>query len=741
MKKIFKALFFFIALLTAVPVIAQSDFEVTKARAEAGDAQSQYDLGEMYASGDGVIQNYQEAASWFTLASEQGLANAQYNLGFVYASGRGVAKNDQEAASWYRLAAEQGLANAQYNLGVMYGSGEGVAKNDQEAVRWYRLAAEQGLALAQYNLGVMHGSGEGVAKNDQEAVRWYRLAADQGNAFAQHNLGFMYEYGTGVAQSNQEAVRWYRLAAEQGLANAQYNLGVMYANGDGVAGNDQEAVRWLRLAADQGLADAQTNLGVMYANGLGVAENDQEAVRWYRLAAEQEFALAQYNLGVMYANGEGVTVNDQEALRWLRLAADQGLADAQNNLGYMYDNGEGVAENDQEAIKWYRLAAEQGWATAQFNLGIMYEIGEGVVENDQEAVKWFRFAAEQGNSKAQERLQALNAEEGSNNGSERTGSKSEEFSLIQTIMSLSIWQIIIFVIFALAALGHALNYWDKKAVDKKNEERFLLEKRISKAKKELSMSQKAEIAVSALTRYEYATVSKIIPVLEKEEEIQNLLREFNNKLIPVYESLMEENGLERELIGEDIWNEILNECLEFGNRLIKKHDFNGTTTFDRTSENPDHLSKISSINESEIRSPQIVHKSEAAMVFGEKKEKISKSAKKTRRWGIFTVSLMMVINHFADMMIAESSIVSPYAAFWIYASYLALKDDMKTLSDWLKFLIAINAIALAAILLFNFDTTYLGMSKEEMLWGIGLALIIQTLVYMRAKHLLGRSLV
>ncbi len=38
MKTIIKALFMLIALSIAVPVFAQSDFEATKARAEAGDA-------------------------------------------------------------------------------------------------------------------------------------------------------------------------------------------------------------------------------------------------------------------------------------------------------------------------------------------------------------------------------------------------------------------------------------------------------------------------------------------------------------------------------------------------------------------------------------------------------------------------------------------------------------------------------------------------------------------------------
>ena len=54
---------------------------------------------------------------WKPLA-EQGVAFAQYNLGVMYANGQGVPQNYKTAVKWYRLAAEQGDADAQIKLGV-----------------------------------------------------------------------------------------------------------------------------------------------------------------------------------------------------------------------------------------------------------------------------------------------------------------------------------------------------------------------------------------------------------------------------------------------------------------------------------------------------------------------------------------------------------------------------------------------------------------------------------------------
>ena len=73
--------------------------------------------------------------------AEHGSADAQYNLGVIYFTGQGVPRDDTEAAKWFRLAADQGDATAQYNLGALYFSGSGVPQNYGEAAKLYDLAA------------------------------------------------------------------------------------------------------------------------------------------------------------------------------------------------------------------------------------------------------------------------------------------------------------------------------------------------------------------------------------------------------------------------------------------------------------------------------------------------------------------------------------------------------------------------------------------------------------------------
>ena len=73
-------------------------------------------------------------------AAEQGETKAQYNLGLMYANGQGGTQDDTEAVRWYRKAAKQGEAKAQTVLGFMYDNGRGVTQDYTEAARWYRKA-------------------------------------------------------------------------------------------------------------------------------------------------------------------------------------------------------------------------------------------------------------------------------------------------------------------------------------------------------------------------------------------------------------------------------------------------------------------------------------------------------------------------------------------------------------------------------------------------------------------------
>jgi uncharacterized protein len=213
-----KKLNFYISQMTK---LHSTDLTDTSSAAKQGDAEAQNNLGLMYVKGNGVPQDYAEAAKWFRKAAEQGFAPAQYNLGIAYQVGKGVPRDYAETIKWYLKAAEQGHADAQNNLGLIYQNGEGVMQDYAKTIKWWLKAAEQGHAYAQYNLGLIYSSG---LRDNTEAARWFLKAAEQGIADAQFNFGLILEEGRGVKQDLDSAALWYGEAAQQGHAESQLRL-------------------------------------------------------------------------------------------------------------------------------------------------------------------------------------------------------------------------------------------------------------------------------------------------------------------------------------------------------------------------------------------------------------------------------------------------------------------------------------------------------------------------------------
>jgi hypothetical protein len=110
-------------------------------KAGNGDLQAQAELAERYYKGDGVKQNYTQAAHWYKKLAETGVANAQLTLALMYIKGNGVEKNDEQAVHWLTQAAEQRMPMAQYLLGVAHAEGHGVKQDLIKAYMWYEIAA------------------------------------------------------------------------------------------------------------------------------------------------------------------------------------------------------------------------------------------------------------------------------------------------------------------------------------------------------------------------------------------------------------------------------------------------------------------------------------------------------------------------------------------------------------------------------------------------------------------------
>jgi len=124
-------------LLKTNPMQAVVDF---RALAEAGSTMSMLELGWCYATGTGVVEDADEAESWYSRVAQTGSRRAHYYLGRC----RCRFKKYDKAREAFEFSAARGFAPALLDLGKIYYLGLGVPKDADRARTFLVRAADAG---------------------------------------------------------------------------------------------------------------------------------------------------------------------------------------------------------------------------------------------------------------------------------------------------------------------------------------------------------------------------------------------------------------------------------------------------------------------------------------------------------------------------------------------------------------------------------------------------------------------
>lgn len=155
-------------------------------------------------------------------ASDAGDSDAQVNLGYLYARGQGVALNHQEALRLYLLSAKQGNAEGMNAVGFKYRYGTGVQIDLPRAVHWFCRAALSGDPRGLNNLAIMYYQGQGVEPDLTEARNLWRQSAERGNPNAMFNLGQSLYIEEPL--DRDRGAELFLQAAQRGHGGAQKNM-------------------------------------------------------------------------------------------------------------------------------------------------------------------------------------------------------------------------------------------------------------------------------------------------------------------------------------------------------------------------------------------------------------------------------------------------------------------------------------------------------------------------------------
>ena len=287
-----------LALIIASPVLAAEKipdadaFAELKARAQRGDASSQWAVAQAYSSGKyGVKSDKAEAFKWASKAADGGISDAALSVAHAYQTGEGTSADPAAAADWLLKAADAGNAPAAFELGQLYEKGQGGLTHDTaKADTLYQAAA---------NLG------------DRDV--WSRLCATE---------------TTGDAADWSRAVSHCQKAGQAGDDNAWLTLATAYANGTGVTAEPAKALDAYRAAANSGSLPAMEALARAYHDGTLAPKDEGQALIWHRTAARYGSMPAVAALAKAYDTGDGVEADPAEAARLYDILARAGEAEA-----------------------------------------------------------------------------------------------------------------------------------------------------------------------------------------------------------------------------------------------------------------------------------------------------------------------------------------------------------------------------------------------------------------------------
>jgi uncharacterized protein len=242
---------------------AAPDMVELRARAEAGDAAAQNELGgSLMATEDPAL--LAEAREWFRRAMEAGDVEARNNYAVMLVMGLGGPADEAEGRRLREEAAAAGSIAASMSLAERYLEGaEGYPLDPARALALFRVAADsatRAAPYAQWRVAMMHLTGVGVTADAAEAWRWVVRASDAGSVDAMISRAVMLATGEGTAEDAAAARLWYQRAAESGQDGFQHalrGLGAMLVAGEGGPADWPRGIAYLRIAEAAGDGNAR----------------------------------------------------------------------------------------------------------------------------------------------------------------------------------------------------------------------------------------------------------------------------------------------------------------------------------------------------------------------------------------------------------------------------------------------------------------------------------------------------
>lgn len=232
-------------------------------RAEAGDAEAQFEVYKAYFYGNGVEKNSNIAEKWLYKAAENNHPRALFTCGML---AKYIESNNESAFDYFDRAFKAGDMEAGFQFAMMLLDDTG---NDPDAMgtgfNMIKIFAEQENAPSEviYEFARCYMFGKGVEADYNIAINLFKKIFNRGSneeyyTKSAHMLSLIYM----TTKQHEEGRPYLEIAAKSGIPDAEYMMGLYYEAVEDL----RQAEYWLREAANNGQEDAVKKLNSLKSN-------------------------------------------------------------------------------------------------------------------------------------------------------------------------------------------------------------------------------------------------------------------------------------------------------------------------------------------------------------------------------------------------------------------------------------------------------------------------------------------
>ena len=404
--------------------------EIIADLAEAGVAESQYELAIMYRDGTNFGKSEELYREWMKRASDQGHTLAQVEYADILLE-NGNEDDVSDAMNLYQSAANKGNNDARIKIASFR---KNVKDEDirTEIKKIFLKMAKEGDPINQFRCADYLLKTAWTTEDRKEAFEWFLKSSDNGYPNAIHQVALMQRDGIGTTKNYENMEKNLKKASDFGFLPSIILLADTYIQGKLIPKNEKGAFEQYLKGAKLGNVRCQYQIAEMYRDGIGTEIDVDESERWFerfsysttiwnniwaadwaKMQSDSDSSLIEriylksaYGgntialsniLNTAIANNKFNEKKYDDLMNSMKFLAENGNIDAARRMGTYYYDGAGVKKDYSEAIKWYEKAALLGDQWSRIRLGEMYRDGKGTLPDVEKAVKWFEKTSTFGN--------------------------------------------------------------------------------------------------------------------------------------------------------------------------------------------------------------------------------------------------------------------------------------------------------------------------------------------------------